>query len=231
MKKQLKNFREWAQKYPLVLGFIFIAVFCLLRLIQLFAWQKWFGKIEFYETIPFTLFLLGSFALLSVGLISGGMVWLSKISWHDLGWRREGLVKAVGLGFLGLVLLSINSTVWHFIGGGTKPPELITPSLARMFLVAFFGFGIASWIEENLFRGYLQPVLTKSVGLPMAIVIQALLFSAAHIGWYTSPVGFGMAFAAGLVLGCLRGRDRSLVAPFLAHALFWLMVVFSPLVI
>jgi membrane protease YdiL (CAAX protease family) len=42
---------------------------------------------------------------------------------------------------------------------------------------------------------------------------------------------FGSAFVAGLILGWLRGRDRSLVAPFLAHGLLWMMVAFSPLMI
>ncbi len=230
MNKQIKKYQEWTQAHPLAWGLMLVAVFSLLRAIQAFAWQQWFDKVEFYETIPFTLFLSGSFALVSVGLVGGGIIWLSKTSWHDLGWRREGLVKAVGLGLLGLVLLSVNTMVWPIIGGATEPPELITPGLARLLLVAFFAFGIAAWVEENLFRGYLQPTLTKSVSLWMAIIIQALLFSAAHIGWFTRPVDFGSAFVAGLILGWLRGRDRSLVAPFLAHGLLWIMVAFSPLV-
>ena len=231
MNKQTRNYQEWAQKHPLVLGLALVATFCLLRAIQAFAWQKWFIKVEFYETTTFALFLLGSFALTSVGLIGGGIVWLTKTSWHDLGWRREGLTKALGMGLLGFVLLSVNAMVWPIIGGATEPPALITPSLVRLLMVAFFGFGIAAWVEENLFRGYLQPVLTKSMSLWMAIIIQALLFSAAHIGWFTRPVDFGKAFVAGLILGWLRGRDRSLVAPFLAHGLLWMMVAFSPLMI
>ncbi len=228
MNKQIGNCQEWVQKHPLVWGLVLVVAFSLLRAFQAFTWRQWFDTVEFYETIPFALFLLGSFVLVSAGLISGG-IWLSKTSWRDLGWRREGLVKAIGLGLLGFVLLSINTMVWPFIGGATEPPALITPGPARLLLVAFFAFGIAAWTEENLFRGYLQPLLAKSAGHWPAIIIQALLFSAAHLGWITKPLDFASAFVAGLILGCLRGRDRGLVAPFLAHGLLWIMVAFSPL--
>jgi len=231
MNKQTRNCQEWAQKHPLVWGLVLVVAFSLLRALQAFAWRQWFDTVEFYETIPFALFLLGSFVLVSVGLIGGGIVWLTKTSWRDLGWRRKGLVKAIGLGLLGFVLLFVNTMVWPFVGGATEPPKLITPGPARLLLVAFFAFGIAAWVEENLFRGYLQPILAKSVSLWMAIVIQALLFAAAHLGWFTRPLDFASAFVAGLILGWLRGRDRSLVAPFLAHGLLWIMVAFSPLVI
>ncbi|MCK4560540.1 MAG: hypothetical protein KAV45_12220 [Calditrichia bacterium] len=72
MNKQTRNYQEWAQKHSLVWGLVLVAIFCLLRAIQAFVWQQWFDKIEFYETITFSLFLLGSFALVSVGLIGGG---------------------------------------------------------------------------------------------------------------------------------------------------------------
>jgi membrane protease YdiL (CAAX protease family) len=82
-----------------------------------------------------------------------------------------------------------------------------------------WGFAIASWQEENLFRGYLQPLLIESLGAWRGIIAQAALFSVAHIGWLTNWSLFGLVFLTGLMLGWMRGRDRSLVAPFIAHGL------------
>lgn len=228
MNKQIKDYQEWLQEHPLVWGLVLVIALCLLRTTQAFTWRQWFNTIDFHETLPFALFLLGWFALMSVGLIGGGIVWLAKTSWRELGWRREGLLKAIGLGLLGFLLIFINMSVWSFLAGVTDRPEFISPSLVRLLLVTFFAFSMPAWVEENLFRGYLQPLLAKRVSLWMAITIQALFFSAAHLGWSTKPLDFGVTFVTGLILGWLRGREHSLVGPFLAHGLVWLFAAFGP---
>jgi membrane protease YdiL (CAAX protease family) len=81
-------------------------------------------------------------------------------------------------------------------------------------------------VEENLYRGYLQPLLVGRTNLWLAIVIQAAVFSLAHIGYLSNPFDFGSAFVAGLILGWLRKRESSLIAPFVAHGLFWMMGAF-----
>ena len=82
-----------------------------------------------------------------------------------------------------------------------------------------FGFFIAAWQEENLFRGYLQPLLIERWGYWPGILAQAALFSTAHIGWCPTWPLYLLAFFSGIVFGWLRGRDRSLVAAFVAHGL------------
>ena len=144
----------------------------------------------------------------------------------QLGWRRSGLLKAIGWGVLGFVLLYLNVIVWAVFKGATAQPALLAPSPWRLALVVFFAFGIAAWVEENLYRGYLQPLLVGRFGLPVAVVVQAALFALAHLGYYRQALDFGMAFVAGLILGWLRKRDGSLVAPYVAHGLFWLMAAF-----
>jgi len=137
---------------------------------------------------------------------------------------------AVCLVSVGLVRPDVGGTDRrrYCLAGATDRPEFITPSSVRLLLVAFFAFSMPAWVEENLFRGYLQPLLAKQVGLWTAITIQALFFSVAHLGWSTKPLDFGSTFVAGLILGWLRGREHSLVGPFLAHGLVWLLAAFGP---
>lgn len=220
------NFRTWVQQHRLKWGFVLVALFALLRAAQTWTWRQGFGSLDFRETLPFALFLLLWFVLLSVVLVSGGIVWLTHTSWAQLGWRRKGLLKAIGLGLLGFVLLYINVIAWALLEGNTTQPTTFTPGPMRLLLVACFAFGLPAWVEENLYRGYLQPLLAGRMSLGLAIVVQAAVFSVAHIGYYTHLLDFGMVAVTGLILGWLRKRDASLVGPYVAHGLFWLTFAF-----
>jgi membrane protease YdiL (CAAX protease family) len=84
-----------------------------------------------------------------------------------------------------------------------------------------FGFAVASFEEETLFRGFLQTELADRYGEWPAVVIQAGAFSVAHVGYYpfTALYLFAAAFAGGLVYGWLRKRRGRLLAPGIAHGL------------
>lgn len=226
MAIQSKPYQAWIRSHPLLWGYILVAIFSLMRVAETVTWHQWFGSSDFQESVSFALFLLLWFVIMSVGLIGWGIVRLTRTSWQALGWKREGLTKALGMGFVGFILLYINVVVWSMLKGNLDPPAMISPSLARLFLVAFFAFGLPAWVEENLYRGYLQPLLAEKMSLQIAIVVQAALFSVAHLGYLKHPLDFGSAFVAGLILGWLRGRDASLIAPYLAHGLFWTMGAF-----
>jgi len=228
MTSQAKDFRRWFEEHRFLWGIVLVVTLALLRFIQTYTWRTWFGSLDFQVSTKFALFLLVWFVLMSLGLIIGGIVWLTRTSWHQLGWSRKGLLKAIGLGILGYILLYINLIVWAIAKGATEQPQMVVPSLSRLLLVAFFAFGLPAWVEENLYRGYLQPLLSQRMKLWLAIVIQAAIFSLAHLGYLSNPYDFGSAFVAGLVLGWLRGRESNIVAPFVAHGLFWMMGAFIP---
>jgi len=219
---------NWFREHPLAWGLLLVMIIWLSRVILVLIFPQWFNPFDIHETLPFALLLLGWFALFSVVLVSGGIVWLTGTSWRALGWRREGLVKAVGLGLLGFALNSIALLPLMFIRGVPAQPEYVSPGIIRLLLATFFAFGIPAWVEENLFRGFLQTLLAKRVTLWMAIVIQAALFSASHLGYASDGLQFVWLFVSGLIYGWLRGRDGSLVAPYLAHGLGWMMIVFGP---
>lgn len=219
----------WFQGHRLLWGFILVAAFALMRIVETVTWRQGFGSLDFQESLPFALFLLLWFVLMSVGLIVGGVVWLTKTSWQELGWKRKGLLKSIGLGLLGFVLMYINVIVWAMLKGNMNQPVMFSPNPTRLLLVMFFAFGLPAWVEENLYRGYLQPLLTGKMSIWLAIVVQAVIFSVAHLGYLSHLLDFGSAFVTGLILGWLRGRESSLVAPFIAHGLFWMMGAFMVL--
>jgi len=228
MANQSKEFHNWIEKHHLLWGGVLVVVFSLLRFIQTITWKKWFGSLDFQVSPRFALFLSLWFVILSIGLIIGGIVWLSRTSWQQLGWSRKGLLKAIGLGLLGFILLCINVMVWAIIKGSTQQSQITVPGLSRLLLAVFFAFGQPAWVEENLYRGYLQPLLSQRMKPWLAIVIQAAIFSLAHLGYLSNPFDFGQTFVTGLILGWLRGRQSNIVAPFVAHGLFWMIAAFMP---
>lgn len=226
MATKTKDYRVWFQNNRLLWGLILVVAFSLMRFVETVTWRKWFGSLDFQESLPFVLFLLLWFILISVGLIVGGIVWLTKTSWQELGWKRKSLLKSIGLGLLGFILLYINVIVWAMLKENTVQPEMFSPNISRLLLVMFFAFGLPAWVEENLYRGYLQPLLAGKMSIWLAIIVQAVIFSVAHLGYSSHLLDFGSAFVAGLILGWLRGRESSLVAPFVAHGLFWMTGAF-----
>lgn len=57
------------------------------------------------------MFLLFWFLIMSVGLIAGAMVYLTQISWQELGLKPKSFLKSIGLGLLGFVLMYLNVIV------------------------------------------------------------------------------------------------------------------------
>jgi membrane protease YdiL (CAAX protease family) len=218
----------WHWEARVAWGITLVVSLCVLRALQATLWRRWFGSLDFHATLPFAVFLAVSFIVFSVGMIGFGIVRFTRTPWADLGWTGRGWMAAVGKGILGFLLLFLNVLAWAFISGNVGRPPFSLPGVPTLLLAVFFAFGIPAWVEENLYRGYLQPLLAQRMSLWIAIPLQAGLFSLAHLGYASNPLSFASAFIAGLVLGILRGRDRSIIAPFLAHGLLWVMAAFGP---
>jgi CAAX protease family protein len=81
----------------------------------------------------------------------------------------------------------------------------------------------APFIEELLFRGFLQNWLKRVIGFKKALIITSLCFALFH---YSSQQGAGNLslipcfFILALFLGFIYERQRSLIAPITLHALF-----------
>jgi membrane protease YdiL (CAAX protease family) len=87
----------------------------------------------------------------------------------------------------------------------------------------FFGFAIAAFQEESLFRGFWQRVASRRYGAWKGNLFQAALFSAAHLGLEpleSSGKAAGMLllrFGFGVLFGWLKMKRGSLLTAGIVH--------------
>jgi membrane protease YdiL (CAAX protease family) len=142
--------------------------------------------------------------------------------WKALGWTLAfrgamtsllvGPVLAVGVSFLGVML---------------KAPELRDPiremikGRATLSVVIVFGVVIAPFVEELIFRGFLLPLIARSLGPWLAILLTAVLFALPHGAQYEWAWQQLLLIAvAGAAFGVARVRTGATSASFLMHASF-----------
>lgn len=98
--------------------------------------------------------------------------------------------------------------------------EMITGRIT-LGVVIVFGVLIAPFVEELIFRGFLLPVIARSVGPWFAILLTAVLFALPHGAqneWAWQQL---MLIAlAGTAFGFARVRTGATSASFLMHASF-----------
>lgn len=80
------NLRTWYELHPIRLGLSFIIAFSVLRAMIFLIWNHYFDGLNFEPTLPFLLFTVCLFIVLSLGLIVGGLHGLAGVSWQRLGW-------------------------------------------------------------------------------------------------------------------------------------------------
>jgi len=212
--------------HAVALGLVLVVALSVTRAAGVLLMQRWWGAAGFEPSWRGAAFLLGLIVVVSVGIVGGGLFGLAGATWESLGWRRRRWGWEIGRGLLAALVIGLIALVFAVVGArllGLKSPAPTagapTVSGLGVLLSVAFGFLVASWSEENLFRGYLQPLLVSRWGLGPGILVQAALFSLAHVGYAQAWPFFVLLFATGIVLGWLRGRDGSLVAAFVAHGL------------
>jgi membrane protease YdiL (CAAX protease family) len=135
-----------------------------------------------------------------------------------------GFGRGHRLGRVLLIWCAIPAAFWllSLLSGALTPLVLGATLLSNALQNGFF--------EEFLFRGALQTRLAALLGPTWALVLQALLFGAWHLGLGAATMGgdlaAGLAFALlnagtlGLAFGILLRRTRNLAAPSLFHVTF-----------
>jgi membrane protease YdiL (CAAX protease family) len=207
-------------------GLLIIVAFVILR-----AALARIGQIE--QGLEFNtrsvLFLTSTFLIMSVGLVYFGFTrWVGVDLRQWWQFDRKRLLGDGGwglLGYLGGMVLTLIVVIpvaqLGLIPDSVMNNQAASPSLGGWLLALFFGFAIAGFQEETIFRGFLQSILTERFGRWPGNLGQAALFSAAHVGyfpWEAWPL-FILAFLLGLVYGWLRLKRGTLVAAWLAHGL------------
>lgn len=147
-----------------------------------------------------------------------------RVRWRDLGWYDLSL-RQVALGVGGFLALFVAFGAFAVVTSGYTAGGFLEAIAAFTWRERLLGLLIgvsASLVEESLYRGYVQPALCKRLGATGGIVATAVLFSLMHIP--TNLVAFAGRLLIGLGLGFLRGQDRPLWAPAIAHTLVWVVI-------
>lgn len=137
----------------------------------------------------------------------------------------KGIARGVGLGvplFIGALVLAYLS---HYILEPTNT-DYLSKSVSEMSrgavnagLIILFIFTLvilAPVCEEIFFRGYLYPALRNRMNKQPAMLVNGLMFAAAHFDLF----GFLPRFLLGYGLCWIYDKDRTLGGPIAGHALY-----------
>ncbi len=140
----------------------------------------------------------------------------------SLGWRRTSFnpfIAAVGGVVLAFVVASIAGLL-HTPQVST-PIDLFAGSTFTIALFVIFAAVIAPFTEEVFFRGFLQPLFSRTFGTAIGILITAVLFGALHAPEYSWAWQYALAVAlAGAAFGWVRARTNSIIPSTIMHGCY-----------
>ena len=169
------------------------------------------GQQENYPAIE-SLFALVIFGLLLIFALVGGR--LSKVNPVRIG-RKPALMLPIGalIGVIGVVA----SASYAWLAGTLTYGPGSTGNVGLLLwgaLVVLFGAAV----EEIYFRGWLQQVLIRQFGVPVAVLLASIAFATLHImGGARSPTTLINLFLGGLLFGLLAARAGGLAGAIAAH--------------
>lgn len=151
-----------------------------------------------------------------------GMPVLPSLAWrrtsfHPLFAALAGLILALGLAF-GASLLHTPQV--------PSPIEKLVNSPFSLLLFAVTAVVIAPFFEELLFRGFVQPLLSRTFGMVAGVLITAAFFGALHAPEYSWAWQYALVVSlAGVVFGWVRARTGSIVPGVVMHGFYNLAFV------
>lgn len=164
---------------------------------------------------------------LGYGLWFGALyVWLKvrygRPFWRSLGWMEPprplgryaagGALLAISVVLLGLALRTPNIDM--------PIKELLADRLS-VLLVGLFAITLGPLFEELMFRGFLLPLLVRSLGVAAGVILTALPFALLHGPQYAwSWRHLLLITLAGVGFGWVRWRSGSTLAATVAHAAY-----------
>jgi len=152
--------------------------------------------------------------------------------WASLGWTniRLPLGVVVCFGVLTGVIVVVASALIRLPETATPMTDLMQTRTA-ILLMAVFGTTAAPVCEELAFRGFLQPLLARSLGAAPGVLLAAIPFGLLHYPEYGDSWRHALIIsAAGAAFGAMRQFTGSTKAAVLMHAsynAFFFLVLFA----
>ncbi|SEN92006.1 hypothetical protein SAMN04488134_102283 [Amphibacillus marinus] len=135
--------------------------------------------------------------------------------WFGVKKGRSLLVGLIGAGVVILPFAVLNSTI---------PIELRGGEVANHFILAILWLGLTgNFLEEVLFRGYLQGYFAEKVGRNKAVFLSGATFAVGHtfLAISVTTLGIGILLFTlyeGLICAWVR-KDHGIIAATLTHGL------------
>ena len=142
--------------------------------------------------------------------------------WRSLGWTFPipRVFQLLALGSALAVALSVLAVILHAPMDGSQI-EILIKGRASLAAITLFGVVLAPIFEEMLFRGFLLPLLVRSLGPALGILFTAVPFALLHGAqnhWAWQPVL--LIGIAGVSFGYARYKTGSTTAAFLMHSAY-----------
>ena len=142
--------------------------------------------------------------------------------WESLGWRRYEAPSGR------VVLLGVLTAIGVVLGAaalGTpdkaNPMKELLSTRGALLLAAVFGTTIGPLCEELIFRGFLQPLLVRAMGVAAGIFAASVPFGLLHLPQYGYSWRHALLVAlAGTAFGWMRHASGSTRASTLMHAAY-----------
>lgn len=142
--------------------------------------------------------------------------------WRSLGWAPAARsVSATALwGVLLAFAVGIASALMKTPDIESPMKELLSDPRA-VVLVALFGTTLGPLFEELAFRGFMQPLFVRSLGVVPGILLAALPFGLLHLQQYAFSWRHGLLITlAGAGFGWMRHRSGSTKFATIMHAAY-----------
>jgi membrane protease YdiL (CAAX protease family) len=162
------------------------------------------------------------YALLFGALYALFRVQYGRPFWESLAWTRDPLPwpRVVFAGIGSVVAVSL-------IGAAIQTPSASNPMLdllkdrTSIVLIAIFGVTLGPLCEELAFRGFLQPLLVRSLGVVPGILAAALPFGILHFQEYGNSWKHVVLISlAGAAFGWMRHATGSTKAATVMHGIY-----------
>jgi membrane protease YdiL (CAAX protease family) len=140
--------------------------------------------------------------------------------WSSLAWTRmrAPLLWIVIAGFSAAYGVAILSNLFQMPNTNTPMMELLKDRTS-VILMAIFGIAFAPLCEELIFRGFLQPLLVRSLGAVPGILAAAIPFGLLHFSEYGNSWRHVVLISlAGATFGWMRHATGSTRASTIMHA-------------
>ena len=145
----------------------------------------------------------------------------------SLGWRKTAVhpVVLVVSGMALAIAVSVLAKIIH-TPQVKSPIDEITKTPFSLAVFAVMAVTIAPLFEELFFRGFIQPLLSRTFGVAAGVVSTAVLFGALHAPEYSWAWQYALAVSiAGAVFGWVRAHTQSIIPGTIMHGSYNLVFI------